>query len=117
MVLVFLVVYSGIVKADCIFLGPDSFQRPNLYTYAIRDTSKLTVSDVYDFYKLSSPILLPDGAKITSMVVFHYDNNSDSRISVSIIRENRYGNSTQRLFHNSYPLIVPQILRSPKVQT
>jgi len=96
-VLVFLLVFSGFVSADTLFLGPDSFQRYNSNTFVTRSSSELNADNSLGSYYLYAPILLPDGAKINSMVIFHYDNNSDSNISVKIIRENRYDNSQQTI--------------------
>ena len=101
MVLVFLVVFSGVVKADNIFLGPDSFQRYEIssgdWDDVQRFSSSITVQGDSPNYWLYAPIQLPEGAKITSMVIFYYDDNNSSEIRVEIIRENRYGKSQQTI--------------------
>ena len=103
MVLVFLVIFSGVVSADSLFLGPDSFQHYEDWSGGWKDVRRsLTDLRPIDYYTTSiiflwAPIQLPEGAKITSMVVFHYDNNNHSKIKVEIVRFNRYGNSWQTI--------------------
>jgi len=91
---IFFIFSTGLTSADTLFLGPDSFQKSNNNTFV--DITSKTITAYSDLeYELYAPIQLPDGAKINSVVIFHYDNNVNSHIEVKIVRENRYDNSTQ----------------------
>lgn len=82
-----------LLNGDVRFLGPDSFigkvgGYPFYITSGCIYTNSSSTSGTN--YVFSAPIQLPEGAKITSLVVFFMDKQSSSKFTVHMFRKNRY---------------------------
>ena len=89
-VLVLFMAIYGFVNADSLLLGPECFGRQYSNTTVNISMAEITPFNGHDLYTLYAQIFLPEGAKITSMVVFYYDNNNYAEIRVGLYRRNLY---------------------------
>jgi hypothetical protein len=94
-IFIFLITFLFIPKfaqADSIILSPSDFQ-------PISDTQQYLIGPYY-MYAVSgplpmsfcAPVHLPDGAKLTSVVVFYYDMDSSGELGIEFLKVNAYTN-------------------------
>lgn len=91
--LLFFYVVPYFINGDVLFIAPEKF-RCGMRTYPFISSDCVEIYgstgiNVPVFY-LTAPIQLPEGAKITSMVIFFMDNQSNSSLRVRVVRQNRY---------------------------
>lgn len=84
--------------AEVLFLGPDSFEGWWTQPYYRISSDEITInpsSNTFSNHDFTAPIQLPEGAKISSMVIFYMDNQSGSQLTAKIVRQNRYDGTQQ----------------------
>jgi len=91
---ILLLLAPAVVSAfEVLFIGPDNFIRQKSHSDAVIKAASIYIESwsIDTSFYFFAPVQLPEGAKISSMVVFFMDNQPDCAIKVELFRQNRYG--------------------------
>lgn len=78
--------------AEVVFLAPSSFEAFDHANYHSLTSECIFFDDDFSRANIdyTAQLQLPEGAKISSYVVFYMDNQTDTELSVKLVRQNRY---------------------------
>jgi hypothetical protein len=85
--------------ADSYILSPADFLPNNEQTDYYAGLDYLNVKTTSTNYFFWAPVHLPDGAKITSVVVFYTDESATYNVSVTLFKKNLYTGSFTMMAH------------------
>ena len=89
-----------LVHAGVLILGPADFQPYSDNNDYFMNSERLYSESGAIYRYFYAPVHLPDGAKITRVLISYYDNSASS-IEVSMFRMNIWGGNSQQMFSSS----------------
>lgn len=92
--------YSGVVNI------PAASLTPRFNTYIINNNGGFVDSDSTGYVDFHAPLSLPDGAKITKIIMDAYDNSTRDYISVNL-RKSKYAAATNLVSINTTAAAAP----------
>ena len=80
----------GILLADSILLGPNDFHPLSEDTVYEKSDMHIYLMPASSEYSFSAPVHLPQDARITSIVVFYYDDSGPENLIIALRKINVY---------------------------